>query len=309
MKTFYSISNLEQCREIWQAAMGVDTLTDLWEVRACFQKHFNNRPHFIVAEDEQGICGLLPLSWLEQQNCYHFFPGETWQEKTWLEQNKIVCKRGVSWQDLLSRCPGGYHLRYLSEWPEESSQGCHIHIDELGYLFLPPRYNYSSLNFFSEFSRKSMKTILKELSRLESLGAEYRYDDFADFGLMVELNIERFGAQSYFFDPRFRDSFFDLALYLKSKGWLRITTLLIEGEAAAIDMGAVYRDTYTLLAGGTCFRYPGAGKMINLHHIQRACRERWDKVDFLCGDFKWKPLFHLTPRPLYLLANTTIKAA
>ena len=68
-------------------------------------------------------------------------------------------------------------------------------------------------------------------------------------------------------------------------------------------MACLYRGTYTVLAGGTAAAFPGVAKLINFHHLERACRERFQLVDFLCGDFTWKIMFHLTPRPLYLLSN------
>jgi len=37
--------------------------------------------------------------------------------------------------------------------------------------------------------------------------------------------------------------------------------------------------------------------------MRRACRERMQAVDFLCGAFSWKPLMRLTPRPLMLLTD------
>jgi CelD/BcsL family acetyltransferase involved in cellulose biosynthesis len=40
-------------------------------------------------------------------------------------------------------------------------------------------------------------------------------------------------------------------------------------------------------------------KLINFHHLEIACRERFDSVDFLCGDFGWKQRFRLVARPLY----------
>jgi hypothetical protein len=45
-----------------------------------------------------------------------------------------------------------------------------------------------------------------------------------------------------------------------------------------------------------------------LHHLRRACDERLDCVDFLCGDFAWKPLFHLRPRPLFLYGPQPVTA-
>jgi CelD/BcsL family acetyltransferase involved in cellulose biosynthesis len=73
-------------------------------------------------------------------------------------------------------------------------------------------------------------------------------------------------------------------------------------------MGAIWNNTYTVLAGGTDVEFPGVAKLINLHHIQWACRQRLACVDFLCGDFNWKSRFHLVPRPLYELCKTETTA-
>jgi len=209
--------------------------------------------------------------------------------------------------ELLSGCSQPYNLRYLTSVPGTSPEEAIV--DEVGYLFLPPNHGYDMSQYLGEFSRKSMKNIFREMSTIESLGVTYRHDEISDFDIMVKLNMERFGRQSYFFDPRFREGFRALAWFLHERGWLRFTTVLINDEQAAVDMGCIYRGVYTLLAGGTNSRYPGVAKLINFHHMQRACKERLDQVDFLCGDFNWKRLFHLTPRPLYLLAELVAKAA
>ncbi len=294
------ITDLDECQTVWQAVIPNESITDLWEVRTCFQRHFKRPVKFIVAEDNNGICGMLPLSLIEELRCYGFFPGETWHGKTWLEQNRIYFRNGAP-QALLSRFNLPYHLRYISA--HGSVPDSELRVDEIGYLFSPPQYEYDINNYFAEFSRKSIKQILRDIALLEKLGVTYRYDDMADFDLMIQLNISRFGAESYFYDTRFRDSFRSLAHFLHDNGWLRFTTVLIGKVPAAVDMGCIYSGVYTLLAGGTNNRFPGVAKLINLHHMQRACNERIQQVDFLCGDFNWKKLFHLTPRPLFLLTN------
>ena len=306
MKRIRIVSDLEECKAIWQEVMPYEYLTDLWEVRECFHRHFGNRLHFIVAQDGNHILGLLPLSWIDEFGCYGFFPGETWQGKTWLEQNRIICNGVYGIGDFLSLCPRRYHLRYLLSLP--GIPAGEQTVDEIGYLFVPPDHGYDMSNYLGEFSRKSRKNILRELAAIDSQGVTYRHDDLRDFDIMVELNMERFGSKSYFFDPRFRESFRALARMFQEKGWLRFTTVLIKDEPAAVDMGCVYRGVYTLLAGGTNSRHLGVAKLINFHHMQRACEERLDRVDFLCGDFNWKKLFHLTPRPLYLMTNIVAKA-
>lgn len=78
-----------------------------------------------------------------------------------------------------------------------------------------------------------------------------------------------------------------------------MTTICIDNEVAAVDIGAVFNNTYTLLAGGTDPRFNGVAWLINLHHMEWACQKKIDTVDFLCGEFNWKERFYLTPIPFY----------
>ena len=75
---------------------------------------------------------------------------------------------------------------------------------------------------------------------------------FADVDQMFRLNLENFKEYSYFSDDRFLRAFENLASWLRDQGdLLRVTTVLIGGEVAAVDIGAVWNATYTVLAGGT----------------------------------------------------------
>jgi hypothetical protein len=299
------INDLEQCRDVWKRAVPQETIWDIWEFRACFQEHYQRPACFIVAEDSHGPIEILPLSWVEESQRYGYFPGETWQGKTWLEQNRIPTDNEILC-DMLDRCSEDYCLRYLRPSLESVSYDPCV-VDEVGYLFRPSDYNYDIENYFQQFSKKSAKNIKREIASLETK-ALYRYDEIGDFEHLVQLNVSNFGDQSYFYDPRFRESFRTLMHYLNEQGWLRITTVIINGDVAAVDIGCVYRGDYTLLGGGTNRDYPGVAKLINLHHIQRGCREKFNLIDFLCGDFSWKQKFHLTERPLYLLSNCSTES-
>jgi len=304
MDGFRAVTDPDECQGAWKRAVPAEMVSDLWEVRDCFQRHFRRPAHFIVAEDgptNGEVRGFLPLSWIEEVHCYGYFPGETWHGKTWLEQNRIVAADEDTLAELLGNCPGDYHLRYLI--PRDYGDSDHQAVDEVGYLFLPPQYDYDMENYFQEFSHKSAKRIRRELDAFSASGVSYRHDELSDFDWLVELNVGRFGKDSYFYDLRFREGFRSLMHFLHDKGWLRLTALLIGGETAAVDIGCVYRGTYTLLAGGTHDGHPGVAKLINVHHMTRACQERFEAVDFLCGAFSWKQLFHLKPRPLYLLSS------
>lgn len=301
MRSMRIISDLDECRSIWKQVMPSDFITDLWEVRNCFQKNFQRPPHFIVSENNGRITGFLPLSRIDETGSFAYFPGETWTGKTWLEQNRVMAGSDRELRDMLEAVPGEYHLRYLQ--PSGMSRMGTVNVDEIGYLFRPGAYNYEIENYFDEFSHKTAKRIKREIAAFMEKEPHFRYDNLSDFDEMVRLNVDRFGEDSYYYDPRFRESFRNLMNFLNEQGWLRLTSIIIGGETAAVDMGALYRGNYVLLAGGTNAAFPGVAKLINTHHMQRACNERMETVDFLCGNFSWKTMFHLTPRPLYMLSN------
>jgi hypothetical protein len=289
-------TDLRRCEELWRAVMPEELVTDLWEVRACFQRHFDRPARFITVEDGATLVGLLPLSWIEEAGRFGIFPGETWKGRTWLEQNRIFARDQEALSALLAACPENVELRYLLPLPAAAGAA----VDEVGYLFSPGRYGYDLEGWFAQFSHKNAKRLRREIAAVEAQGLRYRFDDPADLEALVALNLGRFAGSSYFDDPRFLAGFRDLVDLLAARGWLRMTTILAGAEPVAVDLGCCYRGTCTMLAGGTHAGYPGIAKVINLHHLRRACAERYERVDFLCGEFSWKPLFHLEPRPLYL---------
>lgn len=289
----------EECRRLWERLLPQACIFDVWAVRACFQDHFRRPCHFVVAERDGRPVGLLPLSWIHDPGYFGYFPGETWRRKTWLEQNRVVARDADALGLLLDALPSPAHLRYLVE---ESPGGCGdalAGVDEVGYLFFPGRYGYSFAAYWQEFSGKSRKKIGRELAQLEDHGLRFRYDCLQDLDALFQMNLDRYGSDSYFSDPRFLGSFERLLAWLQERGLLRVTTVLIGGAVAAVDAGAMFRDTYTLLAGGVNPQFPGVAKCINLHHLEWACRQRMHVVDFLCGDFGWKERFRLARRPLY----------
>ncbi len=301
MLTIRIVTDFEEGRRLWQKLMPRELVSDLWEFRFCFHRHYNRPLRFIVAEENGATVGFLPLSWVEEKNNFAYFPGETWQGKTWLEQNRVICRDECVLAALMEACPSQYHLRYLL--PQAGVTGISHIVDEIGYLFNPPEFGYDMTNYFQLFSHKTYKKIMRDIGKIRESGMAYRYDDVADFDAMVKLNTDRFEHNSYFYDTRFRESFRDVMNLCRDNGWMRLTTILVGGNIAAVDLGCVYNNVYTLLGGGTSADFPGIAKLINLHHMEYACQRRFDRADFLCGDFSWKNLFHLSPRPLFLMTD------
>jgi Acetyltransferase (GNAT) domain len=226
-----------------------------------------------------------------------------WHGKTWLEQNKIVAVDSKVARALLEHMPWESRVRYMV--PSD-----HLHIgspavvDEIGYLFFPRQFDYRFDAYERQFTGKTRKKIRCELERLKARGVTYRYDHWDDMKTLLHLNLARYRDQSYFSDRRFRGAIENLAAWLRDRGLLRLTTVLVGGKVAAVDMGALWNATYTVMAGGTHPDFPGIAKLINLHHLEWACAQRISMVDFLCGDFNWKERFHLATRPLYTVSKT-----
>lgn len=301
-------TDLDQCQSLWERYWPGKGLFDLWQVRACFHEQFQRPLRFQTVESGGRVLGFLPLCWCDLSGQYVFFPGETWHGKTWLEQNRIFAQNQDVLQMLLEAVPGPFHLRYLSQDALLDQSGT-LTEDEKGYLFYPGIFDYDFENYWLGFSGKSRKKLKKELAVFDAAGVTFRFNELDDIEELFRLNTLSFFSDSYFHDAKFHGAFDRLARFLKEMGWLRITTILIGNDVAAVDMGAVFNNTYTLLAGGTAPRFKGVAKLINLHHMEWACQKEIDTVDFLCGDFNWKERFHLTARPLYQInQNNMIEA-
>ncbi|VFQ45783.1 GNAT family N-acetyltransferase [Desulfoluna butyratoxydans] len=302
MITIDTVTDPRTCRSLWEHCTPNDSFFDLWPVRWAFAHHFKHPLCFIHARDGHKTLGFLPLCHEPEADRYVYFPGETWGGKTWLEQNRITADSHTVWQAMLESAPGEVNLNYLLP-PSITGLLPLIHKDDTGYLFYPGTSGFHVENHLRGFSTKSLKNMAKELSGFARRGLTLHLDRFEDLDTLFSMNRERFGASSYFSDPRFLNAFKSLATWLKIQGLLRVVTLCVEGNIAAVDMAALWKDQYVVLAGGTHPDYPGIAKAINLYHMDWACRTHLREVDFLCGDFNWKERFHLTPRPLYALSS------
>jgi len=287
-----------ECRRVWERIWPRAGLFDLWEVRACFDAAFDRPPRFLVLERDGDPVGLLALSWIAETSSFGHFPGETWQGRTWLEGNRIPAHDAGTHDVLLAAIPDGTEIRYLV--PDAIGRAP-AQVDEIGYLFYPAACGGTFGGYVSRFSRQSRKRLGRECDDLAARGLTFRHDRLADVEHLVDLNLSAFGSRSYFADARFLDGFERVLGWLLGRRALRVTTALVGGVVAAVDVGATWRRHHAVFAGGTSPEFPGIAKVINFHHIEWACAARLASVDFLCGDFGWKRRFHLSPRPLYRL--------
>jgi len=291
------ITDLNECRRLWESFIPARHITDDWNFRLCFHHHYQCPPRFMVLQDHEGIAALIPLSFQKQMNQHVFFPGEIWNGRTWIERTPIYFRNPERIQNVLEKCPDNTYLRYLEkEFVQDAEQ---VTGDEIGYVLYPGRVSGGIQDYYRRFSNKRLKNLFKCIHNLCSPGFRFYLNRLDDFERLVEMNIDNFGSRSYLYDERFRNGFKGVVSLLHKHGLLRLISLEIDGRLTAVDLGVLYRGTYTILMGGTRRDMPGVAKVINMYHIEYAFASGISKVDFLCGDFHWKKLWHLDPEPLY----------
>ncbi len=178
--------------------------------------------------------------------------------------------------------------------------------DEIGYVLYPRDLGPDLTHYRARFSNKKIKAILKEVKSYTE-NTSFHLNRLEDFDRIVDMSVKFYGKDSYLQDSRFREGFRDIMYFLQQGGWLRMVSLEIQGETVAVDLGALWRGTYTVFLGGADRGFPGVAKTMNMHHIEFACEKGISKVDFLCGDFHWKKLWHLDPEPLFKFVGPALR--
>ncbi|SPD72963.1 conserved hypothetical protein [uncultured Desulfobacterium sp.] len=295
------VRDLEECKRLWETFLKPQNISDMWDFRACFHRHLKHEPNFMLLEDAKGIAAMLPLSYVDDLDAFFFFPGEVWHNKTWIERTPVYLRESFELEDLLSYCPPRTYLRYMSVPDTALFPG--LHVDEIGYVLYPQALDFDVTVYSKRFSNKKFKNIVNTIKGFTDSECTFHINRLRDFQFIVDMSIRHFGADSYLYDNRFREGFRDIMFFLLKNGMLRMVSLDIRGKTAAVDLGALYGDCYTVFLGGTDPQFPGIAKVINMHHIEFACEHRISKVDFLCGDFHWKKLWHMDAEPLYMFMN------
>lgn len=306
MKRFrrYAVTDLNECERLWRALIPVRNISDQWDFRFCFHRHFKTQPYFLILEDHKGIAAMLPLSFVEELDRFVFFPGETWHQKTWLERTPVFLREQRFFSDLLSACPEKTHLRYLENPACDNSPD--INLDETGYVLYPGLLECDFDRYRKRFSGKRFKEIVRVVRSFTGEGSVFHLNRMTDFDRMVEMSLNCYGGDSYLENRRFRESFREVLHLLHRQNRLRMVSLEINGLTAAVDLGALFQNTYTVFLGGTHHDFKGIAKAMNMHHLQFAFENNMEKIDFLCGDFNWKKIWHLDPEPLYTFLSPAL---
>ncbi len=258
MATRRFVTDLETCRQLWNEFIPISVVSDMWDFRMCFHRQYGHRPCFMILEDAEGVSGMMPLSYIDSSNTIGFFPGEIWNEKTWLERTPFYVRDRGGLDELFYSCPEGTYLRYM-EAPQEPCSHL-LTLDEVGYVLYPSQLDFNLESYSKRFSNKKFKAIIKVIDSIKEQGSRFYVNRLEDFDTLVNINIQNFGENSYLHDYRFRKSWQDVIHFLHKNGWLRMISLEIMGKTVAVDIGSLYNGVYTVYLGGASRDLPGCSK-------------------------------------------------
>ena len=296
------VRDLAECEALWRRLTPDEVVTDLWEVREIFHRRFQRTLHFVVLERDGGVAGFLPLCRLPETGGFCIFPGETWHGKTWIEQNRLIAQ---SAQDLAlcarprparSTSATFCRSRAARKPPRCWTKSATFSIPQTTTTGSRPTGKPSRARPASAWAANSKPS----KTRAWSISSTSR----DAFERLVEMNLSRFGADSYFHDERFLGSFRDWVAFAPGQGLASNHHGLHRGRHGGHRRGLPLQGHVHDARG----RHPratfrGWRSSSTCTTCERACEERMREVDFLCGEFNWKDKFHLTPRPLYMFSG------
>ncbi len=232
------ISDLNECRRIWDMLSPKETIYDVWEFRNCFYKYLNYRLFFYTVYLQNVPVGLLPLQLNPETGLLEFFG----DHKGWMDQNKIftttdnkealvaLLLQNITMPAQLDSLTG--HEKIIEQLPITD------------YTHLLPLSTYSTTTEYTDdrlhgSKKKQIKNIIKTY---EDIKLEKRYNVSTDIEHLFELNIQHFGNESSFVWPHRKEIFRDFLQLHCCKS--NLTTLLYQDKIIGVCLSLQYRDSY-----------------------------------------------------------------
>jgi MFS family permease len=279
---FVLLSPMER-RRFWDALQPQECLFDLWSVRECFARRFGSEPHFLVAERDGRAVGLLALSRTPNADGFLQYPGETWRGGALARTEQNSGRESVG-RGGASCARAGGDAPAVPRGGDTAVRTAPARRDGLRVLpgtirLRRRRRPLDALGADAQADRRRGRT-----ARSRGRGLPPRLPRGPRRAVRDEPSVvrRRLVLPRPALSGELRGSRRDAQCERNASPDGRPRG----GRVAAVDIGGVYRNGYTLLAGGTAPEFPGVAKLMNLHHIRRTCAERLRFADFLSGGLR-----------------------
>lgn len=296
MVEFEVIKDEKKCELLWKRFFKPNLLFDVWEYRKCFFNKNHHSLHFIVGKIDDNIVGLIPLWKNDVRGFYEFFGGEI------TERNSIFISDKRLVQEFIEQLPQRTYLDYMEKGCIDTSL---CNSDDTRFFLPLAKFDYSVENYLKSFGSKHRQNIKYDIRKLQSWNYEVSHNNIEHITRLIELNMARFGSDSFFAEEYFTSGFSRFIELAHKRGELQLISIVIDGVAQAIDAAIFYNGIYYVITGGANLEISNIGKLLILEHIKNAGNLKADVVDFLTDDGGWKKLWNLNEDKCYGYMNST----
>lgn len=289
MLTFKTVTELVECKNLWEKFSPKKILWDLWDFRYCF--HNNNfKFNFILGLDGKEQIGVLPLVNDKREDIYIYF-GDMFPER-----NKFLLKDKKLLSKFLEDCPEGTSIYYISE---QEAKFYDFMFGEKRYFLNLEKYEHSFENYLKSFTKKHRKNLRYDLKKLKEKGYEIEINNIKDFEKLIFFNKQRFGKDSDYNNEDFVLSMRKLLDAASKMKILDMISIKVDSNTEAVGLGVFYNKCYYVLGVGRNKEIKNLGKLLISEQIKNAIRHKCDEIDFLSTESNWKELWNLDSEQMY----------
>ncbi|HLC91083.1 MAG TPA: GNAT family N-acetyltransferase [Candidatus Nanoarchaeia archaeon] len=275
-------------KKLWKKYSPGGKLWELWDVALLLQEK-DAQPYFIYSSN-----GFLPLSYEPHEKRYTFF-GSTFVENFsfWfpLEEFPLFLEK-IPQGTMLYDLNGDTVEKVLMMYPEAKK---YFPEQDFRYVLLTTDFH----QHLQGFSKKHRKNLLYDLKKMLDLKYQISFSPLDHLEKLFDFNVERFGTESDYHDPVFRERVSNLAKYLHQKKMLVTLNIEIDGMVEGVIFSAVYKNVCYVMNSGYNLAHKNLGKVLVAEMIKKALSLGVKEIDFLVGDTGWKQLWNLEKKTCY----------
>lgn len=285
------INDLSSAKIIWDTLSDRNCLYDVWDFRYRFYHYYKYPLYFYTDYHDSEPVALLPLQFNTDIDKLEFFGGD------YMENNRIYSKSGYkgTLQDYVQLFDKPYYLEYINE-----NMGIqnNLPIQEMTYALDIRSFHNQNEYIEYAFEGKQRKNLKREMRIITDLGIEVKTNVMNDVNLLMDLNIQTFGAKSYFNREYWRNIFTELTTLSFN---VYLLTFVVDGIKRGASLAFLYNDVYYYFnTGSDKDAVPNLGKFITLTNIETAIKSGAHYFDAGVEDLGWKRHWKLNEKALYI---------
>jgi len=291
---FKFITNMEECKLLWEKFSPKKSVWDLWEITYPFHRCYSGFPFFILGIKDREEVGILHLEIDKYDNgeeYLDFFGADYPERRTFYVQDRNMLS------DFFSQARKKISLSFID--PSEKDYIPGILESDVAYSLDLSAVDYDIKIFFARFNKKHRKNLRNDLKQIERLGYAVFMNYPGSLDFLAKFNRVRFGAESDFSDPKFYESIKLLVESAEKLNILQMLSIEIAGKVEASQIALFYNGVYTVLTGGSNSEIKNLGKLLIIEHIKNAIKLKANIVDFMTYESGWKKLWNLDETMLY----------